>query len=84
LGLAVVPRGLEGAEIVEVVPGSVAEWAGLQPGDVINGIDGKTVRTPMELAAELSGRGTGEKVRLAYMVRGYWQTETAIVLGGQK
>ena len=84
LGLAVVPRGSEGAEIVEVVRGSVAGWAGLQPGDVINGIDGKTIRTPMELAAELSDRGAGEKIRLAYMVRGYWQTETTLVLGGQK
>jgi hypothetical protein len=84
LGLAVVSRGSEGAEVVEVVRGSVADFAGLQPGDIINGIDGKTVRTPMELAAELSGRAAGEKVRLAFMVRGYWQSETTIVLGGQK
>lgn len=84
LGLALVSGRAEGAEIVEVVHGSVADWAGLQPGDVINGVDGKTIRTPMELAAELSGRSVGEKVRLAVMVRGYWQTETTLVLGGQK
>ncbi len=84
LGLAVVSRGSEGAEVVEVVQGSVAGLAGLQPGDVINGIDGKTVRTPMELAAELSGRAAGEKVRLAFMARGLWQTERTVVLEAQK
>jgi hypothetical protein len=84
LGVAVVSGASDGAEIVEVVRGSVADWAGLKPGDVINGIDGKAVKNPMELAAALSGRATGDKVRLAFMVRGYWQTETTLVLGGQK
>lgn len=83
LGLATVSGRVEGAEIVEVVRGSVADWAGLQPGDVINGVEGKPVRNPMELTAELSGRAAGEKVRLTVMVRGYWQTETTLVLGGR-
>ena len=33
----------------------------------------------MELAAELSNRAPGAKIRLGYM-RGYWQSETVIML----
>jgi hypothetical protein len=84
LGIAVVSGEAGGVEVVEVVRGSVADRSGLQQGDVINGIDGKTIRTPMELAAELSGRADGDKVRVAFMVRGYWQSETTIVLGELK
>jgi hypothetical protein len=40
-------------------------------------VDGKPVKTPMELAAELSGR---DKVRLGYLLRGNWQSEAVIVL----
>jgi PDZ domain-containing secreted protein len=52
----------------------------LHVGDVINAVDGKPVKTPMELAAELANRPTGDKVRLGYMLHGAWQTEAVIVL----
>jgi S1-C subfamily serine protease len=68
------------AEIVEVVPGSIAEQSGLRVRDVINVIDGKAVRTPMELQAELSSRASGSKIRLGFLVRGYYQSETVIIL----
>jgi serine protease Do len=45
LGLA---DGLRGAVISEVRPGSVAEQAGLQAGDVIVGVGDKTVGSPAE------------------------------------
>jgi PDZ domain len=51
-----------GAEIVDESPNGIAALAGLHRGDVINAVDGKLVRTPMELAAELSDRQAGEKV----------------------
>jgi hypothetical protein len=38
------------------------------------------VKTPMELATELSGRASGDKVRLGYLLRGTWQSEAVIVL----
>lgn len=84
LGLAVVSRGSEGAEIVQVLHGSVAEGAGLHAGDVINGVDGKTIGTPAELAAALSEKTAGAKVRLAFLVRGYWQSETNMVLDNKQ
>jgi hypothetical protein len=34
----------------------------------------------MELAAELSSRVSGDKVRLGYLLRGNWQSEVVIVL----
>lgn len=68
-----------GAEIAEESPNGVAALAGLHVEDVINSVDGKPIKTPMELAAELSTRVASDKVRLGYLIRGYWQTETAIV-----
>jgi len=41
-----------GAEITDEAPGGIAALAGLYVGDVINAVDGKPVKTPMELAAE--------------------------------
>jgi hypothetical protein len=52
--------------------------ASLKPGDLIKSVDGKAVRTPMELAAELSDK-TG-KVRIG-ILRGTFATETVIMLG---
>ncbi|MGA7294876.1 MAG: PDZ domain-containing protein [Terriglobales bacterium] len=78
LGAVFVPQNFDGAKIAEVEPGSVAEMAALKPGDLIKAVDGKPVRTPMELAAALSGR-TG-KVRIT-IARGKWMTETEVVLG---
>jgi hypothetical protein len=80
LGLTVVARDSSGAEIVEVLSNSVAGLANLRVGDVINSIDGKRVHSPTELAAELSNRTPGVKVKVGYMVRGYWQSETIVIL----
>jgi hypothetical protein len=70
-----------GAEITEVAPNSVAALAGIHPEDIINAVNGARITTPMELAAALSDVAPGTAVRLAYMIRGAWQTETTVVLG---
>lgn len=80
LGIVVGPHGFEGAQILQIDAGSVAEMAALQVGDLIKSVDGKTIRTPMELAAELVDR-TG-KVRIGIQ-RGDFATETSLVLGGR-
>jgi hypothetical protein len=77
LGVTVAPQEFDGAKILTITPGSIAEMASLHPGDMIKSIDGKPVRTPMELAAELSDK-TG-KVRIGIQ-RGTFATETVIIL----
>ena len=78
LGLAVGPQEFDGAKILEIVPGSIAEMASFKVGDMIKSVDGKPVRTPMELLAELSDK-TG-KVKIGIQ-RGDFATETVILLG---
>jgi hypothetical protein len=78
LGVTITPQEFDGAKILAITPGSIAEMASLKPGDLIKSIDGKPVRTPMELAAELSDK-TG-KVRIGIQ-RGTFATETLIILG---
>jgi S1-C subfamily serine protease len=81
LGIGAAVGEQQGAEIVEVFPNGVAALAALHPGDVINAVDGKAVKTPMELAAELSSRKAGDKVRLGFSIREQWQSETVVTLG---
>jgi hypothetical protein len=83
LGIRAAASGSTGAEVEDIAPGSVAELAGLKIGDVINAIDGKPVRTPMELASELSAKPPGTKVELGMMIRGMWQTTTTVILGSR-
>jgi len=78
LGVVLVPQEFDGAKILEIVPGGVAEMASLKAGDLIKSVDVKAVRTPMELAAELSDKSG--KVRIG-ILRGDWATETLILLG---
>jgi S1-C subfamily serine protease len=73
LGVVVAPQEFDGARILEIEPGSVAEMASLHPGDLIKSVDGKAVRTPMELAAELTDKSG--KVRIG-ILRGTVAPET--------
>ena len=77
-GVVVGPQEFDGAKILEIVPGGVAEMASLKVGDLIKSVDGKPVKTPMELAAELSDKSG--KVRIG-ILRGTVETETLILLG---
>jgi serine protease Do len=54
-----VPEGTTGVVVAAVQPGSRAEAAGLRPGDVIQEVDRKRVRSPDELrrATEVGGPG---------------------------
>jgi hypothetical protein len=78
IGLVVAPQEFDGARILAVDPGSVAEMASFHVGDLIKAVDGKPVKTPMELAAELSDK-TG-KVSITIQ-RGTAAIETVILLG---
>jgi opacity protein-like surface antigen len=80
LGITVTRGRNNGGEITDEVPNGAAALAGLRPGDVINSVDGKAVKTPMELEAELSNRPAGTEVRLGYLINGSWQTETVVLI----
>ena len=81
LGIMVTVGANPGAEITDEAPNSVAALAGIHVGDVINAVDGKPVRTPMELAAALVNRSAGDKVTIGFLIRGQWQTDKVLLLG---
>ena len=81
LGIMASVGPAQGAVITEVFPNGVAALAALHPGDVITAVDGKPIKTPMELAAELSGRAAADKVRIGFSLHGQWQSETVVLLG---
>ena len=81
LGVTAVIGSNPGAEIADEAPNSIAALAGMHAGDVINTVDGKPVKTPLELAAELTNHAAGDKIKIGFLIRGQWQTEAVLLLG---
>jgi serine protease Do len=63
-----VPDGTKGAVIRGVEPGSPAEMAGLQPGDVIVSVDRQSVGSPAEAVKAIRGAMDGKSASLALRV----------------
>ena len=57
-------ENVHGAAITTVVPGSAADDAGLQTGDVIIKVDGKTVQSMRQLRTRIGHTAPGTKVKL--------------------
>ena len=55
-----VPEEVDGVVVTAVAPDGVAGRRGLRPGDVIRRIQGRDVRTPADVAAEVR-RAVGER-----------------------
>ena len=55
------PKDAKGAVVAQVQPGSPAEAAGLQPGDVITSIGNKHVASPEQAATDLRGAAKANK-----------------------
>lgn len=70
----------QAAEVVEVVPGSPAEAAGLVVGDQVTAIDGEAVAGAESLTAQVREHAPGEEVALT-VVRDGAVTEVAATLG---
>jgi putative serine protease PepD len=55
-----------GAMVVAVVPGSPADVAGLQAGDVITQIGDRPVQAPTDLESALAGMHAGQRIEIQY------------------
>jgi uncharacterized iron-regulated protein len=60
LGVTLEAAGGKGARVLGIMPGSPAEKAGLQKGDLIVSIDGKPVRDPGDLSFEVGLHQPGD------------------------
>ncbi|RPE81274.1 DegQ family serine endoprotease [Vulcaniibacterium tengchongense] len=59
-----------GALVNQVAPGSAADKAGLEPGDVIRAVDGRPVDTNADLPPLIGGKAPGTQVRLSVFRNG--------------
>ncbi len=69
-----------GVLVQEVQPGGPADKAGLKPGDVINSIDGHSIKDGNELVGEIASRRPGSTARLGYLREGK-QNDTTVTIG---
>ncbi len=63
-------KGREGVVVVEVVPDSPADKAGLQEDDVIVRLDGEKVQEPDDLISGVKAKKPGDKVTVEYLREG--------------
>ena len=70
----------DGAVIGQVVPGSPAATAGLQPEDIITAIDGQSLQGESALAEAINGHKPGDTITLA-VLRSQQQVSVRVTLG---
>ncbi len=70
----------KGAAITDVTDGSPADKAGLKPGDVVIGVDGRAVNDNNDLSRYIASKAPGETVRLQVVRDGGEQT-ISVTLG---
>ncbi len=69
-----------GAQVVEILPGTGAEKAGLKAGDVITEFDGRTIKTTFQLLYAIGSRSSGDEVKFK-VKRGEEIIEFTVTLG---
>jgi putative serine protease PepD len=79
LGVSVQPTsdGQPGGQVTAVSPGSAAEQAGVQEGDVITEVDGKTIKSSDDVAGAIGAKNAGDTVELTISRNGTTTTVTA-------
>lgn len=63
-----------GVLVSEVQPGSAAEQAGIQAGDIVTDINGKNMKTAGQLRNEIGLRRVGEEVKITVLREGHEKT----------
>lgn len=79
LGVAFGDTPGEGVPVGQVLAGTAAQRAGLQPGDRILAIDGRAVSRALEVSREIRRRRAGETIRLR-LLRGESEGDFEVVL----
>ena len=82
LGIATADANQPGATVGNVQPGSPAEAAGVQRGDLIKSIDGKAVNSSEDVITMISAHKPGDKVTLG-IERGGSSRSVQVTLGQQ-
>lgn len=77
LGVILGEKTSEGVKLDDVVEGSGAEKAGLQEGDVVTSIDGKSISSAAEISAIIGAKKTGDNVIVTFQREGSVQTVEA-------
>jgi len=70
-----------GAQVSGVVSGAAAESAGLQAGDVITSLNGRSVSTPDDVSAALVGANPGDQVTIGWTSQDGSQHTAPVTLG---
>jgi Do/DeqQ family serine protease len=70
----------QGAFVSEVTPDSAADKGGIQAGDIITEINGRSVASFQELRAKVASRGAGTKLELTVLRKGK-REKVNVVLG---
>jgi len=69
--------------VLEVVPGSPAAAAGLEPGEVIVALDGTPIDSPSALVRAVQSRSPGQKVSVTVIADGRTKT-LPVTLGSEE
>ncbi len=71
------PKGItDGALVATVEPNSPAEKAGIQPGDVINQVNGQPIKSARDLAIDIAAIRPGTETKLDIIHKGETKTMT--------
>ena len=68
-----------GALVAEVEADSPAAKAGIQPGDIITGVEGKPIATPRDLAVDVAAVKPGDQAKIDLLRDGGNETVTAAI-----
>lgn len=81
LGVVTVPTA-DGVLVNQITPGSGAETAGIQDGDIITGVDGKAITTQDELGAAIKAHKPGDSIKVTFDRSGKTKTVSATLGSG--